>query len=99
MPEFVPFGELLRHHLLALARADEVCRQAGEARRAVLKTAASDGLRVPLLKLVAKERTLSPQVREELEEYRAACIDFDRTPLGAAALAEDEEDAEADELV
>ena len=88
MPDFVPFGELLRRHLDALARADEVCRQASEARRAVLKTAEGAGLSIPLLKLVLKERNLRPEIREELEEYRAACVAFERTPLGGAALAE-----------
>jgi hypothetical protein len=98
MSEVVDFATLLKRHLEALAAADDVCRQAADKRRAVLKTAASDGLSVPLLKLVAKEQHLDPEVREELEEYRLALVDFSRTPLGAAAQASVPQ-AEEDELV
>ena len=88
MPDLVDFSELLQRHLRAIEEADQTCRRASEARRAVFKAAAADGLAVPLLKLVLKERNLTPEIREELEEYRAACVAFERTPLGGAALAE-----------
>ena len=100
-----PFGELLKRHLEALATADETCRKAAESRRTVLRAAAHDGLNVSLLKLIAKEQTLDPEVREELADYREAVTAFERTPLGAAAAAREEEadeeeaEDEADELV
>ena len=92
-----PFGELLKRHLEALATADETCRKAAESRRTVLRAAAHDGLNVSLLKLIAKEQTLDPEVREELADYREAVTAFERTPLGAAAAAREEEESEVDE--
>jgi hypothetical protein len=98
MADFVDFGELLKRNLEALAKADEVCRQAAEQRRTVLRAAAADGLNVSLLKLIAKEQTLDPEVREELADYREAVTAFERTPLGAAAAArKEEEESEVDE--
>jgi hypothetical protein len=87
LPEPVDFRDVLRGHLQALEAADEVCRAAADARRAVLKAAASDGLNTGLLKLVLREHNLSDEVREELEDYRNACRDWQRTPLGATAVA------------
>jgi hypothetical protein len=95
MPDFVDFGELLNRHLDALAKADDVCRRAADQRREVLRGAAHDGINVSLLKHVAKEQHLAPEVREELEEYRAAIVDFSRTPLGVAARADQTEEEEA----
>ena len=92
-----PFGELLKRHLGALATADETCRKAADARRLVLRAAAHDGLNVSLLKFIAKEQTLDPEVREELADYREAVTAFERTPLGVAAAAREEEESEADE--
>jgi hypothetical protein len=106
MPDFVDFGTLLKRHLQALAAADDVCRQAADKRREVLRAAAHEGINVSLLKLVAKEQHLDPEVREELAEYREAVTAFERTPLGAAAHASEpqeeaqfEEETEEDELV
>jgi hypothetical protein len=99
-----PFGELLQRHLETLATADETCRKAAEARRLVLRAAAHDGLNISLLKFIAKEQTLDPEVREELQEYRDACTAFDETPLAKAArqareaVARAEAEAEEDQL-
>jgi hypothetical protein len=96
MPDFLDFGELLKRHLDALAKADEFCRAAAEKRREVLRDAQRVGINISLLKLIAREQHLDPEVREELREYREAVTAFERTPLGAAARAPEEAEVEAE---
>jgi hypothetical protein len=86
MSELRDFAEVLRQHLDALAAADDACRAAADAKRTVLRAAASDGINVALFKILFKEKTLDPEILGELQDYRAAAVDWQRTPLAEAAV-------------
>ena len=80
------FAQTLRRCLQALEAADKVCEKAALARRAVLRDAAEHGVRPTLLKIVARERRLDAETRDELQLYRElSSRPFNDTPLAQAA--------------
>jgi hypothetical protein len=87
-PDFEDFAQILKRHLAALATADSACAAAAENRRAVLKAAREDGVIPALLKQIAREQAMNPDLRTELASYRSLVSQpFTGTELGQAAQA------------